>query len=100
MGVTFSPASVQDLEEIGDYIYADNPAAAVRFIAELRNRCSRLSDAPRSGTARPELWVGLRSVTFRRYVVYYTVDGDEVRIERIRHGARDSSILFTQDDDS
>jgi toxin ParE1/3/4 len=89
VAVTFAPAAAQDLQEIADYIHIDNPAAAYRFVTELRARCNGLAIAPRSGAARPELRVGLRSVPFRRYVVFYTATGDDVRIERILHSARD-----------
>lgn len=54
MVVRFSPAAVQDLEEIGDYIYAENPPAAYRLIIELRARCEKLAEMPRSGAPRPE----------------------------------------------
>ncbi|MGO4439601.1 type II toxin-antitoxin system RelE/ParE family toxin [Rhizobium sp. RAF56] len=97
MAITFAPAAMQDLEEIGDYIHADNATAAFRFIRELRERCSRLADAPRGGAPRPEIWVGLRSVPFGRYVIFYTLAGDEVRIERILHGSRDIGTVFTDD---
>jgi plasmid stabilization system protein ParE len=45
MDIVFAPAAAQDIEEIGDYIYAENPAAAIRFIVGLRSRCSRVADA-------------------------------------------------------
>jgi len=41
MDIVFAPAAAQDIEEIGDYIYAGNPAAAIRFFVGLRSRCSR-----------------------------------------------------------
>lgn len=31
MALSFAPAAVQDIEEIGDYIRAENPAAARRL---------------------------------------------------------------------
>jgi len=96
MGLDFSPAAIQDLEEIGDYIHADNPSAAYRFIGELRIRCNRLAEMPRAGVPRPELWIGLRSVPFRRYIVFYTVTDDDVRIERILHGSRDIQAVFRE----
>ncbi|KGD92011.1 type II toxin-antitoxin system RelE/ParE family toxin [Rhizobium sp. YS-1r] len=99
MAVAFSPAAVQDLEEIGDYIHTDNPIAAYHVIAELRVRCNRLVDMPRMGVPRPELWAGLRAFPFRRYVVFYTVEGEDVRIERILHGARDIETIFGKEDE-
>ncbi|MCS0461877.1 MULTISPECIES: type II toxin-antitoxin system RelE/ParE family toxin [Rhizobium] len=46
MDIVFAPAAAQDIEEIGDYIYAENPPAAIRFIMGLRSRCSRIAGAP------------------------------------------------------
>ncbi|WHO71964.1 type II toxin-antitoxin system RelE/ParE family toxin [Rhizobium sp. BT03] len=97
--MSFAPAAVQDLEDIGDYIYAENPQAAFRFVTALRVRCNRLADAPRGGAPRSELWAGLRSVPFRRYVVFYTVTGDDVRVERILHGSRDVVAVFSEDEE-
>lgn len=99
MSVVFAPAASRDLEEIGDYIHAENPAAAMRLIAALRTRCARIANAPRGGTPRFNLWPGLRSVPFRRYVIFYTLDGNRVRIERILHGARDIDAIFDAESD-
>ncbi|MDX8524538.1 type II toxin-antitoxin system RelE/ParE family toxin [Mesorhizobium sp. MSK_1335] len=52
MAVTFSPAAARDVEEIGDYIHSENPAAARRFVAALRARCDRIANAPRGGAPR------------------------------------------------
>jgi toxin ParE1/3/4 len=96
-GISFAPAARQDLEEIGDYIAADSPSAARRFLAELHGRCALITEAPRGGRTRPELYPGLRSLPFHRYVIFYTVDGQDVRIERILHGARDIEQVFERD---
>jgi toxin ParE1/3/4 len=94
MIVRFSPSAAQDLEEIGDYINAHNPAAAYRFVRDLRGRCGKLSDAPQRGVARREFGDAVRSFPFRRYVVFYSVLEEEIRIERILHGARDIQAIF------
>ncbi|MGX5849449.1 type II toxin-antitoxin system RelE/ParE family toxin [Mesorhizobium sp. PL10] len=96
MALSFAPAAVHDIEEIGDYIDAENPPAARRFIAALRVRCGRIVDAPRGGAPRPDLWPGLRSVAFQKYVIFYTADDDDVRVERILHGARDIEGIFDE----
>ncbi|MER9295417.1 type II toxin-antitoxin system RelE/ParE family toxin [Mesorhizobium sp. M0621] len=100
MAVIFAPAAAQDVEEIGDYILAENPAAARRFIAALRERCGRIANAPRGGVPQLSLWPGLRSIAFQRYVIFYTADGDDVRIERILHGARDIPAILEGRNDS
>nr|WP_245463178.1 MULTISPECIES: type II toxin-antitoxin system RelE/ParE family toxin [unclassified Mesorhizobium] len=50
--------------------------------------------APRGGAPRSELWPALRSVAFQRYVIFYTVEDDDVRVERILHGSRDIQGIF------
>ncbi|AZO24970.1 MULTISPECIES: type II toxin-antitoxin system RelE/ParE family toxin [unclassified Mesorhizobium] len=99
MAVTFSPAAARDVEEIGDYIHAENPAAARRFLAALRVRCGRIADAPRGGALRSSLMPSLRSIPFQHYVVFYMAEGDNVRIERVLHGARDIEAVFDEDGD-
>ena len=93
MPVTFAPAAAQDIEEIGDYIHAENPAAAARLISALRARCRRIADVPRGGAPRHALWPGLRSIAFLSYVI---LDGDNARVERILHGARDLDAIFDE----
>ncbi|WP_245469990.1 type II toxin-antitoxin system RelE/ParE family toxin [Mesorhizobium sp. M2C.T.Ca.TU.002.02.1.1] len=39
---------------------------------------------------------GLRSVAFQKYVIFYTVEGDDVRVERILHGSRDIQGIFDE----
>lgn len=94
MQVTFAPIAIRDVEEIGDYINAENPGAARRLIAELRQRCADLADVPQGGRARSELSPGLRSVAFRRYVIFYSLGPEMIRIERVLHGARDLDAIF------
>lgn len=94
MVLFFAPSAATDLEEIGDYIHSENPAAARHFLAELRLRCRRLAELPHMGIARPELGPTVRSFPFRRYVIFYTISGSDVRIERILHGARDAETAF------
>lgn len=96
MTLSFAPAAVQDIEEISDYIHAENPPAAHRFITALRGRCGRIADAPRGGAPRSELWPWLRSIAFQRYVIFDTAQGNDVRVERILHGARDIETIFDE----
>jgi len=93
MQCIFSPLAEMDLEEIGDYIARDNPARAISFIQEIKKQCHKITNAPEAFPLRPDLIEGLRMLSFRRYLIFYTV-GESVRIERILHGARDYSVLF------
>ncbi|NVP56373.1 type II toxin-antitoxin system RelE/ParE family toxin [Mycoplana rhizolycopersici] len=98
MPVILSPQAARDIEDIGDYIYTQNAHAALRFVSALRSRLDKIADAPRGGVRRTDIGDGIRSVPFRRYVIFYTVPSDdEVRIERVLHGARDIDAVFIED---
>lgn len=83
-----------DLEEIADYIARDNPRRALSFVRELRDRCKKIASFPNAARLRPELGEGIRTVAYGRYVICYTVQPGEVRIERIVQGGRNLPDLF------
>jgi toxin ParE1/3/4 len=95
--VTFSPKARQDLIDIGDYIARDSQANAQRFIARLQGRCKQISDAPFSYPNREDLAVGLRMAPLGRYVIFFRVLDDTVRIERVLHGARNLPTVLGPD---
>ena len=83
-----------DLEEIGDYIAADDPERALSFVSEIPRHCERIAKAPYAYPARPELGEGLRSCAHGRYLIVFQPGTEEVLIVRILHGARDLPALF------
>jgi len=56
-----SPLAESDLNNIHDYIAADNPDAALRISTHLQEACQQLARMPEMGRARDELALGLRS---------------------------------------
>ncbi len=81
-----TPRALRDLKQIGDYIAADSPRAAVRFVAALRADLDKLASFPFMAQA-----VGGHS-RFRRlshgaYVVFYEVTDDAVMVRSIVHSA-------------
>ena len=84
-----SPLAETDLEAIGDYIAADSPGNALRFIQDLRGQCVKITKAPMAYVARPELGQGLRSCAYGRYVIFFRLGDATVRVERILHSALD-----------
>lgn len=95
--VTFSPKSRQDLIDIGDYIARDSLANARRFVGRLMDRCRRIGTAPLSYPSREDLAPGLRMAALGRYVIFFRVHDDMVRIERILHGARNLPVMLAPD---
>ena len=94
MTLRFRPEAESDLMGIGRYIAQDNPAAAARFVARLRETCMALEANPDMGRARPELLPDLRGFPVGQYVVYYRREDETVEIVRVIHGARDIDAMF------
>lgn len=90
----FSPKSRGDLQSILEFISRDNAKAAVSFVDQLIDRCRMLSRFPEMGTLREELVPGLRSFAVGNYVIYYFNQSERIRIERVLHGALDTSAIF------
>jgi toxin ParE1/3/4 len=91
-----SPLARTDLKEIGDYIARDNPHRAISFVEELVGQCQKLAGNPGIGAPRPELAEGLRMLPHGRYLIFYRVDDEVLRIVRVLHSARDLGPLFHQ----
>lgn len=89
MRLELSPLAETDLEAIGDYIAADSPGNALRFIQGLHDQCRKITKAPTAYVARPELGEGLRSCAYGRYVIFFRASEVGVRVERILHSALD-----------
>jgi len=95
--VTFTPKARQDLIDIGDYIARDSRANARRFVARLQDRCGQIGDAPLSYRSREDLAPDLRMAPLGRYVIFFRVLDDTVRIERVLHGARNLPVVLGSD---
>ena len=94
MRTVFAPLAEADLDEIADYIAADNPARALSFTRELRERCAKIASTPRTYPLRPTIAPDIRAAPFGNYLIFYSERADHVLIERILHGARDIEGMF------
>jgi toxin ParE1/3/4 len=94
MHLVFSPIASADLEEIGDYIARDNPARAISFLDELETQCRKIAEMPLAFPTRDDVSPGLRMAVYDRYLIFFQVSEDTVRIERVIHGARRISDMF------
>ncbi len=93
--LAFSPAAVRDLKEIGDYISdKDNQLAAQRFVARIKAKCVAMGNHPLIYPSKNDLMEGARMVAFDRYLIFFSVNDHEVRVERVLHSARNLSTLF------
>lgn len=96
MIVHFSAGAEHDLETIGDYIARDNPARAISFLRELREKCLGLADFPERFLLVPRYEaMGVRHRTHGNYLIFYRLESDRLIIIHILHGAQDyGAILF------
>ena len=96
MIVVISAAAEADLEAIGDHIAADNPARALSFIRELRDRCIGLANIPKAFPFVPRYeHHGVRWRAHGQYLIFYRLEADTVTVLHILHGAMDyAPILF------
>ncbi|KFL30050.1 plasmid stabilization protein [Devosia riboflavina] len=85
-----------DLEGIGDYIAADNPARALSFVLEISERCEDLSDMADAFPLVPRYeHTKVRRRPFRNYVIFYRVIADRVDMLHILNSAQDcEAVLF------
>ena len=96
MKVRLTRAAQTDLVEIGVHIARDDTLAAHRWVARLRARCRSLGRFPE----RCPIWFStappIRRASEGAHNIFYTVQLDHVRVERIVHGARDidASLLL------
>ena len=88
MKVFFSSESEIDLESIADEIAKDSPRRAVTYMQEIVETCLSLRDQPRRFPVIAPLGNELRRVVHGRYLIFYVIRPDHVRIARIIHSAR------------
>ena len=90
MRVIWSEPALEDLDDIFEYILAENVQAAGRVLERVDEGVARLATHPAMG--RPGSIVGTRELVIAGtpYVAAYEIDtaGDAVHILAVRHGAR------------
>jgi plasmid stabilization system protein ParE len=69
------------LDQALDYISADSPKAAARYVRELQESCGQLRDFPLSGRAYAN---GYRCLVFRNHLVLYRFDAESQTVSLVR----------------
>ena len=91
MRVVVREAAEDDLHRIFEWISHDNPTAAAKMAAQIRDRISFLELDSLANMGRPGLDPGTRELIEYPYIIVYEVhpDRDEIEVLAIVHGARD-----------
>jgi toxin ParE1/3/4 len=87
--VRWTQRAAQDLQDIGDFIARDQPAAARRWVARLRDRARKATSAPKAGRKVPELdREDVREVFLGSYRIIYRIYPDFMDILMVFEGHR------------
>ena len=90
----FHPDARDDLDQIWDYIAADNPDAADRVITEILEAIRAVVPFPHSGHRRPDLTAApLRFVSVREYLIVYAPDEKPLWVIAVVHGHRNPRVM-------
>ena len=80
-----------DIQEIFEYIFRDNKAAAIKWVEEIERQIDTLEDFPVRCTIIPEaqeLGEEYRHLIYGNYRTIFRIGGSKVIIMRVIHGAR------------
>jgi toxin ParE1/3/4 len=88
VNVIWTRPALRALEAIGDYIGAEDPAAAERTVRRIRERVDALGDHPHMG--RPGRIADTRELVVpgTPFIVPYRVRDERVEVLSVFHGAR------------
>lgn len=81
--IRWTERALADLIAIGEYIAADKPDAARRWVERLRHQASVAAELPLAGRRVPEIERDdVRETFLRSYRIVYRVEADAHRIRR------------------
>jgi plasmid stabilization system protein ParE len=93
-GYDFHPEARFDLDEIWEFIRADNLDAADRTIAEILSAIRGLVSSPNQGHRRPDLTSRpLRFIVVRDYLIAYAPDEKPIWVVAVLHGKRSPRVM-------
>jgi len=93
-GFVLHPAAFRDINEIWEFIAADNLDAADRVVDELRESIKKLVDFPEMGFRREELTSKpLRFFPVRDLLIAYAPEEKPVLVVAVLHTRRNPRVL-------
>ena len=93
-GYDFHPEARLDLDEIWEFIRADNLDAADRMIAEILSAVRAAVPFPAVGHKRPDLTSRpLRFTLVREYLIAYAPDEKPLWVIAVMHGRRSPRVM-------
>jgi plasmid stabilization system protein ParE len=94
IGYAFHPEARADLDDIWEFIRADNLNAADRVIAEILLAISGAASFPGQGHRRPDLTqLPLRFLLIHEYMIAYAPDEEPLWVVAVLHGRRSPRLI-------
>jgi len=90
-------AAEDDLSEIVNYIAADRLSAADALATKIEKNLNLLSKNPQLGRIPNEeelMRLDYRYLVVQNYLIFYTLEEQDIYVHRILHGARDYLSFF------
>ena len=89
MRIIWSPLALSRVSEAANYIAADNPSAAEKWVVDIFASVERISKQPRLGRMVPEVnREDIRELIFGAYRIIYRVESARIFVLTVRHGRR------------
>ena len=86
MKIIWSPLAVERLEDIFDYIFAENPSTAIKFIDKIFKKVESLTEYPQRGRKVPEAnREEIREVFLGEYRIIYRLEKNKIIVLTIRN---------------
>ena len=93
-GYGFHPEASVDIDDIWDFIAADNIDAANRVVEDVLDTIDRLVAFPHQGYRRPKLTSRpLRFKLVREYVIAYAPEKKPLWVVAVFHGRRNPRVI-------
>ncbi len=99
MKIVWTEDALQQLDEARDYIEIENPRAAARLIDQIEISVNRLRVFPFLGRSGLRPTTRELVITNTPYIVVYLVQGDDVYILAVIHGATDWQVIWNPIED-
>jgi toxin ParE1/3/4 len=93
-GYAFHPEAEAEIDDIWEYIAADNPSAADRVSADIERALDSLVSFPGQGHRRPDLTSRpLRFILVHEYLIAYAPDEKPLWVVAVIHGRRNPRVI-------
>ena len=89
MRVRFAPEAIAQIEEIFAYIERDSPSGARRVRQRIERIAKLLGEYPGMAHVISDEGVHVFPVNPYPYLIFYSIEADEVVIVSVRHSARE-----------